>query len=74
MSKYSKESTMKHFGQVYKFTGIYGHIRPDTWGQTRQDVLFKKSDEQLKIGDKIVYEQFEKNGRRFAKNIQKHFT
>ena len=58
-------------GQVYKFSGVYGLIRPDDWGQTRQDVLFKKSENTLKIGDRIQYEQEEKNGRRYAKNIQK---
>lgn len=62
---------MIHTGQIYKFTGIYGHIRPDTWGQTRQDVLFKKHNNNLKIGDKISYEQEEINGRKFAKDIQK---
>ena len=65
---------MRHKGQVYKITGIYGHIRPDDWGQTRQDVLFKKSEEKLVIGNRISYEHFEKGGRRFAKNIQKDLT
>ena len=65
---------MRHKGQVYKFTGIYGHIRPDDWGQNRQDVLFKKAEETLIIGNRITYEQYDKSGRRFAKNIQKDLT
>jgi len=61
---------MIHKGQVYKFTGIYGHIKPDNWGQNRQDVLFKKQENKLKLGDKISYEQVEINGRRHAKDIK----
>lgn len=65
---------MIHSGQVYKFTGLYGHIRPNTWGQTRQDVLFKKQENNLIIGDRVEYEQVEINGRKYAQDIQKNIT
>jgi hypothetical protein len=71
MSKYCKEIVMQYKGQVYKFTGIYGHIRPDEWRQNRTDVIFKKHENKLKIGDRVTYEQIEINGRRHAKNLQK---
>lgn len=70
MSKYCKEISMEEKGKVYKFTGIYGIIRPDTWGVTRRDVLFIKADYNFKIGDRVVYDQYENNGRRYTKNIQ----
>lgn len=62
---------MEHKGKVYKFTGIYGIIRPDTWGINRRDVLFIKADYDFKIGDRVVYEQYENKGRRYTKTIQK---
>jgi hypothetical protein len=62
---------MKHKGKVYKFTGIYGHIRPNEWDATRRDVLFLKRENALKIGDKVEYEYYEKNGRRYTKELQK---
>jgi len=58
-------------GQVYKFIGIHGLIRPDEWGQNRIDVLFKKKEHQLNIGDRVEYEPVEKNGRKFAENLKK---
>ena len=71
MSKYCKEKTMISTGKVYKFTGLFGIIRPTEWGPSRKDVLFKKAELDLKIGDKVSYEHTEHNGRRYAKNIQK---
>jgi len=65
---------MEHKGKVYKFVGIFGIIRPDEWGPIRKDVLFNKTEISLKIGDKVLYEHTEKNGRRYAKNIQKLYT
>jgi len=62
---------MIYTGQVYKFVGIKGVIRPDAFGQTRIDVLFDKNKESLKIGDRVEYEQLTKNNRRYAKNIKK---
>lgn len=62
---------MKYKGKVYKFTGIYGHIRPDEWNATRRDVLFLKKENILKIGDRVEYEYYEKNGRRYTKNLEK---
>ena len=61
---------MEEQGQVYKFTGIYGHIRPDNFGATRRDILFKKNEHKLKLGDRVRFDHEEKNGRRFAKNLQ----
>ena len=40
---------MEHNGQVYKFIGLKGLIRPDTWKYTRRDILFTKADFNLKI-------------------------
>ena len=62
---------MIYTGQVYKFVGIKGVIRPDAFGQTRIDVLFDKNKESFKIGDRVEYEQLTKNNRRYAKNIKK---
>lgn len=62
---------MIYKGQVYKFLGKWGIIRPDKFGQTRMDVLFDKNINQLVIGDRIEYEQIEKNNRRYAENIVK---
>ena len=62
---------MIYTGQVYKFVGTKGVIRPDAFGQTRVDVLFEKDKESLKIGDRVEYEQLTKNNRRYAKNIKK---
>jgi|TARA_B100000035_G_scaffold246107_1_gene214785 hypothetical protein len=62
---------MKHKGQVYKFVGVKGVIRPDKFGQVRVDVLFDRHKENLVIGDKIEYEQVEKNRRKYAENIKK---
>jgi hypothetical protein len=62
---------MIYTGQVYKFVGIRGVIRPDAFGQTRIDVLFDKNKESLKLGDRVEYEQLTKNNRRYAKNIKK---
>jgi hypothetical protein len=61
---------MKHKGKVYKFTGIYGHIRPDEWEATRRDVLFLRRENSFKIGDRVIYEYYEKNGRRYTKDIE----
>jgi len=58
-------------GQVYKFIGIHGLIRPDEWGQNRTDVLFKKVEHDLKLGDRVEYEPVEKNGRKHAENLKK---
>jgi hypothetical protein len=58
-------------GQVYKFTGIWGHIRPDTWGQTRMDVLFKRNEHKLVLGDHVQYDLAEKNERKYAENLKK---
>ena len=60
---------MEEKGQVYKFTGIYGHIRPDNFGATRRDILFKKHEHKLKIGDRVIYDHVEKNGRRYAEKL-----
>tara|TARA_R110000796_G_scaffold143706_2_gene260364 strand:+ start:3507 stop:3704 length:198 start_codon:yes stop_codon:yes gene_type:complete len=65
---------MKHTGQIYKFTGPIGLIRPDTFGQSRRDVLFNKHEHDLKIGDRVSYDHFEKNQRRYADNLQKLTT
>ena len=61
---------MKDKGQVFKFIGTYGLIRPDEWGQTRRDVLFNKKDYNLKLGDRVLFDSEEKNGRRFAINLE----
>ena len=58
-------------GQVYKFIGIHGLIRPDEWGQNRIDVLFRKREYDLKLGDRVEYEPVEKNGRKHAENLKK---
>ena len=58
-------------GQVYKFIGIYGLIRPDEWGQNRTDVLFKKKEHKLVIGDRVEYEAIDHNGRKHAENLKK---
>ena len=62
---------MKHKGQVYKFVGIKGVIRPDAFGQVRVDVLFDRHKENLRIGDRVEYEQVEKNNRKYAEKIEK---
>ena len=62
---------MEHTGQVYKFIGLKGLIRPDEWGQTRIDVLFNKNEHNFKIGDRVVYTQTDKNGRRHVATIRK---
>ena len=62
---------MKHTGVVYKFLGKTGLIRPKEYGISRKDVLFKKTEHNLKLGDKVKYEFYEKNGRRYAFNLEK---
>ena len=58
-------------GQVFKFVGIMGLIRPDEMGQNRVDVLFKKREYNLKIGDRVEFEPVLKNGRKHAENLKK---
>ena len=58
-------------GQVYKFIGIHGLIRPDEWGQNRTDILFKRKEHKLVIGDKVEFEPIEHNGRKYAENLKK---
>ena len=58
-------------GQVYKFTGIWGHIKPDTWGQNRVDVLFKRNEHKLIIGDHVQYDLTERKERKYAENLKK---
>lgn len=60
-------------GQIYKFIGKTALIRPDEFGQSRMDVIFDKNEstQTWKIGDRIQYEQVQKNGRRHATNVQK---
>jgi hypothetical protein len=62
---------MEHTGQVYKFIGLKGLIRPDTWKYTRRDILFTKAEFDLKIGDKVTYDCYEENGRMYALNLSK---
>ena len=62
---------MIHKGQVYKFVGLYGLIRPNEWFQTRTDVMFNKKEHNLKLGDIVEYEQIDKSGRRHAVNLKK---
>jgi hypothetical protein len=62
---------MTQTGQVYKFVGTKGVIRPDSFGQYRRDVLFDKRENDLIIGDRVVYEHMEKNSRRYAFNLKK---
>lgn len=69
-----QENAMEHKGKVYKFTGIYGHVRPNEWDANRRDVLFLKNENQLKIGDQVIYKYYENNGRRYTKNIKKQDT
>jgi len=40
-------------------------------GQNRTDVLFKKVEHNLKLGDRVEYEPVEKNGRKHAENLKK---
>ena len=58
-------------GQVYKFIGPRGLIRPDEWGQNRHDVLFNKIEHRLVLGDRVEYEPVDKNGRKFAEKLKK---
>lgn len=62
---------MEHKGQVYRFVGVHGLIRPDEWGIARKDVLFNRKDYDIKLGDRVVYEHYESKGRRHAKNLKK---
>jgi hypothetical protein len=68
--------TQTKTGQIYKFIGNTGLIRPDEFGQSRTDVIFNKTEstELWKIGDRIEYEQVLKGGRRHAVNITKTST
>ena len=50
-------------GQVYKFSGNTGSIRPNEFGQTREDILFKNTDKKFSIGDKVVFTYESRNGR-----------
>lgn len=58
-------------GQVYKFSGMYGIIRGNEWGQNRIDVLFPKAQHNMLIGDRVEYEEVIKKGRKFAENLKK---
>ena len=71
MSKSCKEFTMVRTGQIYKFVGNKGVIRPDKFGQVRKDVLFNKSEHTLIIGDRVEYEHLESKGRIYAINLKK---
>jgi len=62
---------MIYKGQVYKFAGKWGVIRPDAFGQVRVDVLFDKNQHQFVIGERVEYEQIEKNNRKYAEKITK---
>jgi hypothetical protein len=53
-------------GQVYKFTGNTGSIRPKEFGKSRQDVLFKNTEKKFKIGDKVLFTYELQNGRCWA--------
>ena len=68
-----RRNNMIRTGQVFKFVGIKGLIRPDKFGQTRRDVLFNKNDYDFKIGDLVEYEPMEKLGRVHALDL-KHRT
>lgn len=62
---------MNHSGTVYKFTGNIGHIRANEWTDSRKDVLFKKTEYDLKLGDKVNYMFQETNGRRHVIELEK---
>jgi hypothetical protein len=62
---------MEYTGIVERFVGLKGIIRPDTWGNTRVDVLFDKKDYNLKIGDKVIYTKTIKNGRTVVVELRK---
>jgi hypothetical protein len=57
-------------GVIYKFTKNLVVIRPDEFGPVRKDVLFDRTKE-YRLGDRVEYEQIEKNGRRYAVNLKK---
>lgn len=58
------------YGVVYKFVGSKGIIRPDEFHLSRKDVIFNKTKE-FKVGDRVEYDYEERNGRRYALNLQK---
>ena len=71
MSKYIKEIPMEFKGQIYKMAGKKAIIRPDEFKQNRQDVIADNTDKTFKIGDRVAYDHYENNGRRYTKNIKK---
>lgn len=61
---------MNYTGTVYKFNNNYGFIQPDDRKGPRKDVLFDKKIFAAKIGDRVKYSWIEKEGRRFAEEME----
>tara|TARA_B110000503_G_scaffold137376_1_gene221478 strand:+ start:3604 stop:3795 length:192 start_codon:yes stop_codon:yes gene_type:complete len=62
---------MEYTGVVERFVGLKGIIRPDTWGQTRTDVHFNKTDYDFKIGDRVVYTKTISSSRTVVATLRK---
>jgi hypothetical protein len=58
-------------GTIYKFSKTHGYIKPDRYGSFAGDILFDKREYDFLLSDRVTYEQYEKNNRKYAYNIEK---
>jgi len=49
----------------------YSVILPDEWKTARTDVLFETHTFDAKLGDRVSYNYVDRNGKRYAENLQK---
>lgn len=49
----------------------YSIILPDEWKTKRMDVLFETHMLDAKLGDRVSYNYVDRNGKRYAENLQK---
>ena len=49
----------------------YSIILPDEWKTKRMDVLFETQLLDAKLGDRVSYNYVDRNGKRYAENLQK---
>jgi cold shock CspA family protein len=60
-------------GTIYKYNKNrkYSVILPDQWKTCRMDVLFESNSFDTTLGEKVQYTWVERNGKRYAQNLQK---
>ena len=58
-------------GTVFKMMKTHGFIKPDSWKNTRKDILFDPRLHNLKIGDRVEYTSYEDNNRKYVLEVKK---